>query len=188
MPPPGFPYPLPDPFGFYCSAHTLILRPPGVTGLPQPCPWTRPSPPALPTSVSLQPAQPPPPGPLLPTAHRSCFPWGWLLSFRPHPQPSSPAHFQDPHSLPFTLVFPQTRSCSLVLLPPFLVPIPGRPALLFSPLNLPLHPGSLCPLPHRVPCLASSLPYIASLVCRPPVRSLHPQCPIRSSLSPAPNP
>ena len=87
MPPPGFPYPLPDPFGFYCSAHTLILRPPGVTGLPQPCPWTRPSPPALPTSVCLQPAQPPPPGPLLPTAHRSYFPWGWLLSFAPTPSP-----------------------------------------------------------------------------------------------------
>lgn len=99
---------------------------PRVTGLPQPCPWTRPSPPGLaclslsaacsaPSSRAPSPQRPPK---LLPLPAGSPWP---LLSFRaPGPQPSSPAHFQDPHSLPFAPGFPQTRFCSLVLLPPFL--------------------------------------------------------------------
>ena len=187
MPSPGFPYPLPDPFGPYCSAHTLILHPPGVTRLPQPCPWTRPSPPGL-TRFSLSAARSAPssraPSPDRPPKLLSL---GQAAVLPPPPQPSSPPHFQDPRSLPFTPVSPRPALFSDPPAP-LLVPSPGRWAA--SPQPSEPHPASWVPLssvrtgcPALPPLSATSL-----LVFHPPVRSLHPQCPILSSLSPAPIP
>lgn len=182
MPSPGFPYPLPDPFGPYCSAHTLILHPPGVTRLPQPCPWTRPSPPGLtrfslsaarsaPSSQAPSPDRPPK---LLPLGQAAVLPPPPALQSTPLPRPSFPALHAR---------LPPVRPCSLILLLPSWSPALDAGPLLLSPLNLTLHPGSLCPLsaPGALPCLLSPLHRFSSSILRsgpfiPSVRSSVP-CP-----------